>query len=76
MDKFEFLNEEQRLDYTYKVLNEEILNYIEKRKSVAEYILDYRKNFIEEHKDDEDAIMEYFHQERYVKEETYKTIDR
>ena len=76
MDKFEFLNEEQRLDYTYKVLNEEILNYIEKRKSVAEYILDYRKNFIEEHKDDEDAIMEYFDHERYVKEETYKTIDR
>ena len=76
MDKFEFLNEEQRLNYTYKVLNEEILNYIEKRKSVAEYILDYRKNFIEEHKDDEDAIMEYFDHERYVKEETYKTIDR
>lgn len=76
MDKFEFLNEEQRLYYTYKVLNEEILNYIEKRKSVAEYILDYRKNFIEEHKDDEDAIMEYFDHERYVKEETYKTIDR
>ena len=30
MKKFEFLQEEQNLDYTLKVLNQEILNYIEK----------------------------------------------
>ena len=55
MDKYQFLKEEERLDYTLQTLNEEILNYIEKRKEIANYILDYRKNFIEEHKDDEDA---------------------
>ena len=59
MDKYQFLKEEERLDYTLQTLNEEILNYIEKRKEIATYILDYRKNFIEEHKDDEDALMEY-----------------
>ena len=53
MDKYQFLKEEERLDYTLQTLNEEVLNYIEKRKEIANYILDYRKNFIEEHKDDE-----------------------
>ena len=67
MDKFEFLKEEQHLDYTLKVLSIEILNSIEKRKSIADYILDYRKKFIEEYKDDEDKIIEYFDHERYVK---------
>ena len=47
MEKFEFLQEEQNLDHTLKVLNEEILNYIQKRKDVADYILEYRKKFIE-----------------------------
>ncbi len=76
MNKFEFLQEEQNLDYTLKVLNQEILNYIEKRKGIAEYILEYRKKFIEEHRDDEDKLVEYFDHEKYVKEESYKTIDK
>ena len=76
MNKFEFLQEEQNLDYTLKVLNQEILNYIEKRKGIAEYILEYRKKFIEEHRDDEDKLIEYFDHEKYVKEESYKTIDK
>ena len=76
MEKFEFLQEEQNLDYTLKILNEEILNYIEKRKGIAEYILEYRKKFIEEHRDDEDKLIEYFDHEKYVKEESYKAIDK
>lgn len=76
MEKFEFLQEEQNLGYTLKVLNEEILNYIEKRKGIAEYILDYRKKFLEEHRDDEDKLIEYFDHEKYVKEESYKAIDK
>ena len=76
MNKFEFLQEEQNLDYTLNVLNQEILNYIEKRKGIADYILEYRKKFIEEHRDDEDKLIEYFDHEKYVKEESYKTIDK
>ena len=76
MDKFELLKEEQNLQYTLNVLNNEILNSIEKRKAIADYILDYRKKFIEEYKDDEDKIIEYFDHERYVKEQMYTTIDR
>lgn len=76
MNKFEFLQEEQNLELTLNLLSKEILNYIQKRKDVADYILEYRKKFIEEYRDDEDKVMEYFDHERYVKEEMYRTIDR
>ncbi|MBU3107788.1 HelD family protein [Clostridium gasigenes] len=76
MDKIELIGEQQNLDRTLEVLNLEILNYIKKRKGIAQYILDYRKKFIEDHKDDEDNIMEYFDHEKYVKEQSYSTIDR
>lgn len=76
MDRIEFLKEEQNLEETLEALNTEILNYVEKRKAIVDYILDYRKKFLEEYKDDEDKLIEYFDHERYVKEESYKTIDR
>ena len=72
----EFLIEENKLKDVLKILNEEILKYIEKRKAVTEYIIDYRKKAVEEYKDDEDKIIDYFDHEAYVKEEAFKTIDK
>lgn len=72
----EFLMEEDKLEAIKKILNEEILNYIEKRKYISEYIVDYRKKFIEEYRDDEDKVIDYFDHESYVKEEAFKTIDK
>ncbi|QAA34812.1 HelD family protein [Clostridium manihotivorum] len=74
--ELQLLFEEEKLDETLRIINQEILNYLEKRKYISEYILDYRKNHIEEYRDDEDKVMEYFDHERYVKEEAFKTIDR
>lgn len=76
MDKIEFLREEENLKKTLNILNDETLSYIEKRKAISEYILDYRKKYIEEYRDDEDKLIEYFDHERYIKEESYKAIDR
>lgn len=76
MDKIELLKEEENLKNTLNILNEETLKYIDKRKSISEYILDYRKKYIEEYRDDEDKLMEYFDHERYIKEESYKMIDK
>ena len=76
LDKIEFLKEEENLEKTLNILNDETLNYIEKRKAISEYILDYRKKYIEEYRDDEDKLIEYFDHERYIKEESYKAIDR
>ncbi|WP_138205362.1 HelD family protein [Haloimpatiens lingqiaonensis] len=68
--------EKQHLDYVIKSIKEEILNYINKRNKITENLLDYRKKVIEEYKDDEDKMIEYFDHERFVQEETYKTIDK
>ena len=72
----EFLMEEDKLQDTLNILNSETLNYLAKRKYITEYILDYRKKVIEEYKDDEDKVIDYFDHERYVKEEAFRTIDK
>ena len=72
----EFLVEEKKLEEVSNILNEEMLSYINKRKFVKQYILDYRKNAVEEYKDDEDKLIEYFDHERYVKEQAFTTIDK
>ncbi|MEG1002100.1 MAG: AAA family ATPase [Clostridium sp.] len=75
-NNLDFLMEEKNLEQTLSLLNEEILNYIDKRKYITQYIIDYRKKVIEEYRDDEDKVSEYFDHEAYVKEEAYKSIDR
>lgn len=50
----DFLREENKLNEILSILNKEILEYLEKRKNVTKYILDARKKYIEEYKDDED----------------------
>ena len=72
----EFIMEEGKLEETLKILNNEILNYLSKRKSITDYIVDYRKKVIEEYRDNEDKVIEYFDHENYVKEEAFKTIDK
>ena len=75
-EQIDFLREENKLNEILDILNKEILKYLEKRKDVTKYILDARKKYVEEYKDDEDQIIDYFDHENYVKEEAYKTIDK
>lgn len=72
----DFLKEESKLQEITDILNKEILNYLEKRKSVTKHILEARKKYVEEYKDDEDQVIDYFDHENYVQEEAYKTIDK
>lgn len=72
----EIAEEKLRLEYTKEIINNEVIEYLEKRREISQYILDYRKNVIEEFRDDEDKIIDYFDHERYIKEEAFKTIDR
>ena len=65
-----------KLKLTLQVIDNETLVYLTKRKNIGQYILDYRKKAMEEFKDDEDKIAEYFDHERFVKEEAYTNIDR
>lgn len=72
----ELLMEQDKLQETIGILQGEILKYISKRKYITEYIIEYRKKYIEEYRDDEDRVVEYFDHEIFVKEEAYKTIDK
>lgn len=72
----EMIMENQHLEDTIKIINDEILNYLKERKVILDYIVDYRKKAIEEFKDDEDKVINYFDHERYVKEEAFKNIDK
>ncbi|MBW9144739.1 AAA family ATPase [Clostridium sp. CM027] len=74
--QLEFNVEEEKLNGIIKIISEEILKYIQKRKEITKYILEYRKKVIEDYRDDEDMVIEYFDHEVYVKEEAFKTIDR
>ena len=75
-NQIEFLREESKLEEILDIISKEILKYLDHRKSVTKSILDARKKYIEEYKDDEDQVMDYFDHENYVQEEVYKTIDK
>ncbi len=72
----DYLNEERKLTGIFEVLSSETLKYLEKRKALHKLIIDARRKYIEEYKDDEDAVIDYFDHENYVRDETYKTIDK
>ena len=76
MDKVIFELEREKLSQVVEIIHSEICNYIEKRKNIGQNILKFRKEVLEEYKDDDDKIIEYFDHERFTVEESFKTIDR
>ncbi|MEL5865679.1 HelD family protein [Clostridium cochlearium] len=74
--ELEFNFEKEKLKETIKIINQEILNYLNQRKQTINYITEYRKNFLDEYKDDEDEIVEYFDHEKFLIEEEFKFIDK
>lgn len=74
--QIDFLMEENKLEEIQEILHNEVLKYLDRRKVVTGQILEARQKYIEEYKDDEDQVIDYFDHENYVKEEAYKTIDK
>lgn len=72
----EFIKEKSRLEDVLNILRDETLSYAEKRKAITDNIIEYRKKAIEEYRDDDDKIIDYFDHENFVKEEAFKTIDK
>lgn len=68
--------ESQHLDEIINLIKEEILFYIDLRNKTNKSLLNYRKKVLEEYKDDEDKIIEYFDHERFIAEETYKKVHK
>lgn len=62
-----------------KVLNEIntcMIDSINLRKEVIDYILDLRKKNLEQYEDDEDKLIEYFDHEIYTKEEQFRLVNK
>lgn len=72
----EYLKEERYLNNVFLNLNNSINNYVEKRKEVSDVIVEYRKKFIEEYRDDDDKIIEYFDHENHKNEQIFNTIEK
>lgn len=68
--------EKERLEEVAEEIRNQTLSLIDKRKEVTEYIVNLRKKNIEEYRDDEDKVIEYFDHEIFAKEEYFKVLDR
>ncbi|WP_411678990.1 HelD family protein [Clostridium thailandense] len=74
--EIEFVFEQDKLKEVVEEIKGQILKYTDKRKAITEGIINLRKKNLEEYKDDEDKIIEYFDHERFVREEAFRIIDK
>lgn len=72
----QFNLEKEKLKEVLKEIDVQMLEYIEVRKKVIDYILKLRKKNLEEYEDDEDKVVEYFDHEMYEKEEEYRLVNK
>ncbi|WP_251860853.1 AAA family ATPase [Clostridium sp. Marseille-Q2269] len=68
--------EKEYLDFIIDKIRKETSIYLDKRKDTVQDIVEYRKEFLEEDKNDEDKVVEYFDHDRYLKEKLYGFIDK
>ena len=70
---------EKEKHYLEKVtthITEEIIRNTEKKKTVYQGIVEYRKNQIDEYRPDEDHQIDFFDHERFVQEESFKSVEK
>lgn len=72
----EYFKEEKYLNNVFVNLNDSINSYVEKRKEVSDTIVEYRRKFIEEYRDDDDKVVEYFDHENHKNEQIFNTIEK
>lgn len=72
----EYMKEKSYLEYVFTNLNKELNLYLERRKEISQVIIDYRKKFIEEYRDDDDKIIEYFDHENHKNEQIFNTVEK
>lgn len=68
--------EAAHLEQVTDLLQRTILELAGQKQNLTEYLVDYRKQMIEENKFDEDKPLDAFDHEMFAKEEKYKTILR
>ncbi|MCH3964915.1 MAG: AAA family ATPase [Clostridium sp.] len=74
--EIEINKEKDKLKWVIDKINNQLIELVDNRKDVVNFILKYREKNLEEYKDDEDKQIDYFNHELYVKEEQFKLIER
>lgn len=74
--KLDYEIEKKYLDNVLGYLNDKLSEYIENRKDISDSIVEYRKKFIEEYRDDDDRIIDYFDHENYKNEQIFTLIEK
>lgn len=67
--------EKEKLVQILEIIAEEIEKTVKNRKIFLDELLQYRKKFVEDYRDDEDLVVEYFDHERFVTEEAFNLMD-
>jgi len=62
------------LGYVEETILDNMKDLASQRKLISEYLVDYRKQMIEENKFDEDKPLDAFDHEMFAKEESYKSV--
>jgi len=68
--------EKSKLVEVLDIIDNEIAINVGRKNQISDQILYYRQKMLEEYRDDEDKVAEYFDHERFVKEEGFKVLDR
>ncbi len=72
----ELMQEEKYLDRVKSLIMDEIIKNTDKKKTVYDDIIEYRKTLIDEYRSDEDKQIDFFDHNRYVQEESFKAIEK
>lgn len=72
----ELVLEEAYLARVIGYIQEEILRNTQKKRQVYDEIIEYRKGQLDEYRSDEDKQIDYFDHERYVQEESFKSVEK
>lgn len=66
-------------DYLSRVMDmimEDILKNTDKKKTVYDEIVEYRKNILDEYRSDEDKQIDFFDHNRFIQEESFKAVEK
>lgn len=72
----QLIKEEKYLDRVKNLLMDEVIKNTDKKKTVYDDIIEYRKTLIDEYRSDEDKQIDFFDHNRFVQEESFKAIEK
>ncbi len=76
LDPNELKQEEKYLHRVKDLIMDEIIKNTDKKKTVYDDIVEYRKTLIDEYRSDEDKQIDFFDHNRFVQEESFKAIEK